>query len=218
MGKSHSKCDRLSSAGVTSASVRGEPQNHVENLGVKHSLTLQSSPVSSSQRGFTLVELMVVIAMVGILAMLAVPGWEAVQTRTAIRTLVNDYTSSLAFARSEAVRQNTPVTVCPSNNGTVCTDSNVEGGWIVHIGLPAAVPNPPILQDTLPRPRVRTAFVINDVASRAVTYLPNGQARAMAPNTLRICPTNATFDSFSRNIVINATTRLRIDSPNVCQI
>jgi type IV fimbrial biogenesis protein FimT len=174
--------------------------------------------MSASQRGFTLVELMVVIAMVGILAMLAVPSWEAIQTRTAIRTLVNDYTSSLAFARSEAVRQNAPVTVCPSNNGTVCTDSNVEAGWIVHIGLPAAAPNPLILQDTLPRARVRTAFATNDVASRAVTYLPNGQARAMAANTLRICPTNPTFDSFSRNIVINATTRVRIDSPNACQI
>lgn len=160
---------------------------------------------------------MVVIALAGILAMLAVPSWEAIQTRTAIRTLVNDYTSSLAFARSEAVRQNAPVTVCPSNNGTACTDSNVEGGWIVHIGLAGAL-NPPILQDTLPRTRVRSAFATNDVASRAVTYLPNGQARAMAENTLRVCPTNPVLDSFSRNIVINATTRVRIDSPNACQI
>lgn len=160
---------------------------------------------------------MVVITMVAILAMLAVPSWRAIQTRTAIRTLVNDYTSSLAFARSEAVRQNAPVTLCPSNNGTACTDSGVEAGWIVYIGLPAAA-NPPILQDTLPRALIRTAFAVNDVASRAVTYMPNGQARAMPANTLRICPADAIFDSFSRNIVINATTRVRIDSPNACQI
>jgi type IV fimbrial biogenesis protein FimT len=206
--------DRLSRAGSTSASVRVMVRVPAENLSVKHSLTPYRTTMHSHHRGFTLVELMVVVALVGVLAMLAVPSWEAIQTRTAIRTLVNDYTSSLAFARSEAVRQNTAVTVCPSNNGAACTDSNVEAGWIVF----TTVPVPVILQDTLPRARVRTAYAINDVASRAITYLPNGQVRAMVGNTLWICPTNPTFDGFSRNIVMNATTRVRIDSPNACQI
>ena len=89
-----------------------------------------------AERGFTLVELMVVISLIAIVTTLAVPSWRALQTRNAIRTLVNDYTLSLYFARSEAVRLNSPVTLCPSNDGATCTDSALENGWVVFVGFP----------------------------------------------------------------------------------
>ncbi|QHE88940.1 GspH/FimT family pseudopilin [Hydrogenophaga sp. BPS33] len=166
--------------------------------------------------GFTLVELMVVVALVAILAMLALPGWQSLQARNAIRAVVNDYTLSVYFARTEAVRQNAPVTVCPSSTGTACTNSGLESGWVVFVGL-ADNANPTLLQDTPGRPRVTTTFTDNALASQAVTFLPNGQpAAAFVGNTLRVCPTDAAYNSMSREVTINRSARITVTSPSTC--
>ena len=166
--------------------------------------------------GFTLVELMVVVAIVAIMAMIATPSWRSLQARNAIRAVVNDYTLSVYFAKAEAVRQNAPVTVCPSSNGTACTNSGLEAGWVVFVGLPDAAA-PPILQDTPGRPRVRTTFTDNALASQAVTFLPNGQpAATFVGNTLRVCPTEAAFNTMSRQVAMNRTARITVTSPSIC--
>ena len=166
--------------------------------------------------GFTLIELMVVVAIVAVLAMLATPGWRSLQVRNAIRAAVNDYTLSIYYARTEAVRQNAPVTVCPSSNGATCTNSGLESGWVVFVGLADAA-TPPLLQDTPPRPRVRTNFLDNALASQAVTFLPNGQpAATFAGNTLRVCPTDTEFNNLSRQVTMNRSARITVTSPGVC--
>lgn len=171
-----------------------------------------------AQAGFTLIELMVVMVLVAILIAIATPSLRALQVRNSIRSLVNDYTLSVYFAKTEAVRQNAAVTICPSTNGTGCTNSALESGWVVFVGLPAAV-NPPILQDTLPRNLVRTAFSDNALASRALTFLPNGQPSAnFAGNTVRVCPTSNDFDSLSREVVMNRAARINVVTPGVCNI
>lgn len=169
---------------------------------------------SRTAGGFTLVELMVVVALLAILLALAGPSWTQLRTSTAIRSMVNDYTSSLYLARSEAVQFNTPVTVCPSDNGQNCTDTELENGWIVHLGLPADV-NPVIRQDVLPRGFLRSQF---STPGRTITFLPNGQPLGLPLFTVRICPTTPDFDAISRNVVINQTGRVRIEQPGVCQI
>lgn len=168
--------------------------------------------------GFTLIEVMVVIALVAILASLAVPSWTQMQARIAVRTVVNDYTHSLFLARSEAVRLNAPVTVCPSNDGVVCTASELEDGWVVHVGFPdgdPAIPNPFILQDVGAKTNVRTGF---NVADRSITFLPNGQPGGTPIFSLRVCPLGASLDSLSRNVIVNQTGRTRVAEPGVCEI
>lgn len=173
-----------------------------------------------AQSGFTLVELMVVVALIAVLATLAVPSWRALQTRNAIRSLVNDYTLSLYFARSEAVRLNTPVTLCPSNDGATCTDSALENGWVVFVGLRDAAA-PDLLQDTLSRTLVRTRFTaaLNAVTGRSITFLPNGQPLGNFPGTtVQVCPDRAELDTMSRDIVINRIGRVSTVAPGVCNI
>ncbi|MDO8903745.1 GspH/FimT family pseudopilin [Hydrogenophaga sp.] len=165
-------------------------------------------------RGFTLIEMMVVVAMLAVLLALAGPSWTQLRTSTAVRTMVNDYTSSLYLARSEAVQFNSPVTVCPSDNGQNCTNSDLENGWIVILGLPADA-NPVIRQDTLPRDFIRSGF---STANRTITFLPNGQPLGLPLFSVRICPTTPGLETLSRNIVINQTGRVRLEQPGVCQI
>jgi len=87
--------------------------------------------------GFTLVEMMVVVAMLGILLALAVPGFVAMQRNSAAAALGNEFVMAVGFARSEAIATNKCVTVCVPADITVadptCAGRGVEwsGGWIV---------------------------------------------------------------------------------------
>lgn len=85
-----------------------------------------------SIRGFTLIELVMSIAIVGILLTVGIPSFRELITNNRIVTQTNDFVSDLAHARAEAVRRNTRVTICRSNTGTSCVPSSSwADGWIV---------------------------------------------------------------------------------------
>jgi type IV fimbrial biogenesis protein FimT len=83
-----------------------------------------------NKKGFTLIELMVVISLVGILASLALPSFETfLRTRQMIGSSDLLYTS-LYLARSEAVKRNSTVTICKSSYATTCGGSWSDG-WLM---------------------------------------------------------------------------------------
>ena len=77
-------------------------------------------------KGFTLIELVVTMSIIGTLLALAIPSFNATLTSSRITSYANDFVSALNLARSEAVRRG--IVVMVSNNGT---PTHWENGWTV---------------------------------------------------------------------------------------
>ena len=87
------------------------------------------------QQGFTLTELMIVVALVAIFAVFAVPNMGTAITRQKVQGQAAEIANAFAFAHSEAVRQGKPVFVVP---GIVKDDGKLNGkaaNWTDANGL-----------------------------------------------------------------------------------
>jgi len=82
--------------------------------------------------GFTMIELMVTLAVFGILVAVGVPSFNNFLVNSRTSAVANDITSAVNLARSEAVKRGAPVTVCPSENNTECVGTWTDG-WIVMV-------------------------------------------------------------------------------------
>jgi type IV fimbrial biogenesis protein FimT len=82
--------------------------------------------------GFTMIELMMTVAIGAIVLVLAVPSFRYVTNANRIAAEINGLLGDLQFARAEAIKEGQFVTVCVSTSGTGCTGGPAwEGGWIV---------------------------------------------------------------------------------------
>jgi type IV fimbrial biogenesis protein FimT len=85
-----------------------------------------------TQHGFTMVELIVVISIVGILMAIGAPSYRYVTTANRIAGEINGLLGDLQFARAEAIKEGSTVSVCASSDGATCSGSSTwTTGWIV---------------------------------------------------------------------------------------
>ena len=91
---------------------------------------MKSPPLSVS--GFTLTELLVVVAIAGILATIAIPGFKSLTQSQQVKNATFDLYSSLIVARSEAIKRNSDVTITPVDNPvTFPAPAHNETGWVI---------------------------------------------------------------------------------------
>ena len=82
--------------------------------------------------GFSITELMVVVAIVAILLGIGVPSYRYITNSYRMSAEINGLLGDLQYARSEAIRQGATVTTCVSSDGKFCTGgANWASGWIV---------------------------------------------------------------------------------------
>jgi type IV fimbrial biogenesis protein FimT len=110
--------------------------------------------------GFTLPELMIALAVVGILVAAGLPSLTNLVRDQRIKTATSDVFVSLIYARSEAIKRNDRVALCASADGTACAPLNRDNwaqGWIVFLdtdadGFPSTAAD--ILRKNNPVPNV----------------------------------------------------------------
>jgi type IV fimbrial biogenesis protein FimT len=133
------------------------------------------------QTGFSLLELLITVAIISILAMMAAPSFKSMLENNQTLTLANQLISAFNYARSEAVKRRQPVTVCARNaggNGCSSTDS-FKNGWIVYVGTtpPTVGSSTSIIGDT----QIKTGNMDISGSSatiiRSVTYTITGSAK-----------------------------------------
>lgn len=88
--------------------------------------------IQNKQSGFSLMELMIVLTVVGIFATVAVPSYQTIIQNGRLTSETNEFIGALYYARSEAVKLRSDVQVCKSDDGQTC-DSNLDWneGWLV---------------------------------------------------------------------------------------
>lgn len=82
--------------------------------------------------GLSLIELMITVAILGLILSLATPGFAGMIARTHRSEAVHLLFSQLQLARSEAVKRQSRVVLCSSDDGLHCSGSgHWQGGWII---------------------------------------------------------------------------------------
>ena len=87
--------------------------------------------MTKNNHGFTLIELVVTLAVVSILLVTGIPALNQMTTNNRLVTQINNIAGSLAVARSESIKRATSITLCGSTDGATCNTTNWESGWIV---------------------------------------------------------------------------------------
>lgn len=92
------------------------------------------------ESGFTLIELIVTVAVLAILLFVAVPNFSGFVSDSRVEATKNKLISSVAHARSEAITRGERVVICRKNqNANTCAGTNQNGtadwseGWLVYV-------------------------------------------------------------------------------------
>jgi len=170
------------------------------------------------QQGFTLLELMITVAIAAILLAVAIPSFQNTMARAQLTTKTNDFLAGLASAHNEAIKNNTRAVMCASTNGAACNGTAWTNGWLVFVDTDRDGVLDAGETITNVRPAVNGLTIVgNATVNDTITFSSDGLLFGL-PGTVQVCNLGNALPNVppnlekARDIVINAVGRTRIDA------
>ena len=153
-------------------------------------------------KGFTIIELMIAIAIAGIMAAVALPNFSAMLKNNCMTTNANRLVSSLQLARSEAIKRRTNVTITA---GSATANNEWGTGWTVADGA-----------DTIRVVQLTCGLGTTtfDGSVSTITYESKGYLNSAGSKTFTLCD-DRTAET-GRQIVVNELGRPTTNSKHSC--
>ncbi|MDY6946467.1 MAG: GspH/FimT family pseudopilin [Pseudomonadota bacterium] len=181
--------------------------------------------------GFTVLELMITVAVLGILLGIGVPSFQGIIRQNRIAGQTNELLAATAMARSEAVKRGSTVTICPATSSAdgdanTCSGTTAWGnGWIIfsdevaplgQINIDGTLPDDVIIQRSPPSAPQRMTITNNAITS--LTYRGDGSTTlGIGARTTFIVAPNADYceDPLgARDVTVSATGRVNATKVN----
>lgn len=188
---------------------RSDVQNPM-NTCCRNRASARHRKLSVHTRGFTLVELLITLAVVAIMLGIGVPSFQETIVRNRLMTQTNDILTAVNLARSEAVKRNRTVTLCRADDAsaTACAGTGTWEHWIILAGADNVVRrgSPPRFGNSM--------SVTSSLPGGELRLSPDGLARTSAGSlanaqTITVCATNGPAEN-RRQVVLGAGSRLSV--------
>jgi type IV fimbrial biogenesis protein FimT len=165
-----------------------------------------------TEHGFSLIETLTTLGIVAILAAVATPSFDNMIKNTRRRQSVDSFWHAIFLARSEAIKRNSVVALCKSNNGTQCDNApgTWSSGWIVFENLDGD--SPAQVDSDEPVLRIYGATTQVSVTSSKDSFTFRPFAQNLINGTVTFC--DARGSSEARAIIISHTGRPRQSTRN----
>lgn len=167
----------------------GYPASHTSPFIGRKLPSIPFSGKSARYAGFSIIELLIALAVLGIMTAWAVPNFTRMMDQSTVTTLANNLVTDLNLARSEAIKRRATVGVCKTNNGATCIPAaSWKDGWLIWIdtnGNNANDAGDTILRirDRITSPRI--FFVDN--GNNGIIYGPSGMTTLVAQASIFAC-------------------------------
>lgn len=130
--------------------------------------------------GFTLAEMMVVVALAALILAIAAPSFVEFRRNNRLTAVANDLLGGIQTARTEAIKRQANVALCPSDNPEAMTATCTTGpfrGWITFLD-----PNNDCLRDPADATEdvLRVGVRIDGGNSEPLTSVANGNCISFA--------------------------------------